>query len=166
MIISVAKEGEEASLLASKPGPVFLVEQVNARPLAKQSSFGRVVGNKVQAFVPACVPTVTSQVPEKEFASLASCYENTILAAAKAGARTIAVRQLGVGRKVNVVLNEGGQMVNHDLWGDMFWTVAKSSLAARFAVQAASPKVADGIEVVFVVPPEAHAEWDATMAFG
>jgi hypothetical protein len=105
--VSIIREEEEKSVLPSKKTPLFIVEQVNDKPLAKQSSFGRIIGNKVAAFVPACSPTAASLVPEKDFKALACCYENTIMAAIAAGARTVAVRQLGVGRKVNATIGTG-----------------------------------------------------------
>lgn len=183
MLVSVIKSLDEGAVLSTKAAPLFLVDQANDKPFAKQSSFGRVVGNKVMAFVPACDPTATSQNPEKAFNALASCYENTIMAAISAGAKTVAVRQLGVGRKVNVtygtgdkasveilgekfdLVSEKGKVVDCEVWGDLFWTPSKTSMAAKLAIQAAGQKVPQDIEVVFVVPPDAYDEWDLAMAF-
>jgi hypothetical protein len=164
LIVSVSKDTDLKLLLASRQKPVFVVEQANDKPYAKQSSFGRVVGNKVLAFVPACVSTVTSQTPEKDFIALATCYENTILAAFGAGAKTIVVNQLGVGKKVNITYS-GGKENGYDIWGNLFWTVSKTSYAARLAVMAADLKVTPDISVVFSVPAEAYNEWDSVLTF-
>lgn len=174
MIVRITRETDEQVVLASAAQPLFMVEQANAKTLAPpppdkdgkvaRRSFGRVVGGKVMAFVPANEPDVVRQVSEKSFGDLAACYENTILAAVRAGAESVAVRQLGVGRKINPVFEEG-KMIGYDIWGDLFWSVSRSAAAASLAVRAAEPKVPSDIEVIFVVPDDAYAEWDSTMSF-
>jgi hypothetical protein len=173
LIVRITKEADEKTVLASAIEPLFTVEQANTKAIAPsppdkdgkmRRSFGRVAGDKVMAFVPVCEPDVARQVSERSFRDLAVCYENTILAAVRAGAKSVAVRQLGVWRKVNPIFEEG-KMIGYDIWGDLFWTVSRSAAAASLAVRAANSKIPSDTEVFFVVPDDAYAEWDSTMSF-
>lgn len=148
------------------PADVFTVEQANSSPLSNQKSFGAVVGRRVGAFVPACIPSSESQSPANQYTRLASCYENCIMAAAAAGGRTVVVKPLGVGQRRNEVF-ENGQLLSYDIWGDLYWTQAKSSMAAKLAVQAASARAdcPDDLVIIFVVPKEALDDWDSAMRF-
>jgi len=144
----------------------FVVEQSNSGPIQNQKSFGAVVGRQVGAFVPVCSPSVDSQVPETLFRRLACCYENCIVAAVMAGAKNIVVKPLGVGRRINEVFKQG-QLVDYDVWGNLFWTQAKTSMAAKLAVQAASSRsdCSGDVNVIFVVPKDSLDDWDSAMRF-
>jgi len=160
--VLIADSAEAKSISAG----AFVVEQANERPIQCQKSFGLVSGKRVMALVPAFVPNSKSQSPAILHAGLASCYEHCIMSAVLAGASTIVVKPLGVGKRINEVF-ENGQLIDHDIWGDLFWTQAKTSMAAKSAVQNAVSRAdfPEDVNVIFIVPKEAFDDWDSAMQF-
>jgi hypothetical protein len=154
---------EEKDVLKSKG--VFIVEQANARAVIDQKSFCRVRGNLVQAIVPACTPTVTSQFPAEDLDKLAMCYQVCLAAAASAGSSVIVIRPLGVGIKMTTMSSVTGIERQNGLWGNLFWSQAKTAVAARRAVDEACKSLPGDVEAVFVVPKESFQDWDSEMQF-
>ena len=165
MNVRVAIDGskEEADVLASPSA--FFVDQANAKAIVEQKSYCHVKGRSVKAIVPACSPTVASQTPAADFERLRACYLACLLAAAGAGAKSIVVMPLGVGVRMTRTSTRGRTLPD-GLWGNLFWSHAKSALAAKAAVEEACQSVPGDIDVVFVVPSEALDDWDGAMQFG
>jgi hypothetical protein len=137
----------------------FYVEQANVKAIYNQQSYCRLYGNIVKALVPANIQSVTSQESENSFLMLAACYESCINVAASAGATQILIKPLGVGIPITKI-SENGEVANVGLWGNLFWTHSKSSLAARKAVENVRFIIPDDVTTVFVIPKEHVEEWD------
>jgi len=165
MNVRVLVEGSQEEKDALKSPSLFVVEQANAKAVVDQKSYCHVKGNSVKAIVPACAPSVTSQVPAADFSRLSACYAACLSAAAAAGATTILVRPLGVGVPMTR-MSETGRTLPDGLWGNLFWSQAKTSAAARLGVDEACKAVPGDVEAVFVVPQSAFDDWDSAMQFG
>lgn len=164
MNVKVVVEESPEHKAETSCGPIFFVEQVNTKALIDQKSYFKLSGNVVKALVPACIPSVTSQTPDELFRMLSLCYESCISEAASNGAKWITVKPLGVGVKMTRV-SELGEVVSAGVWGNLFWTHTRSSMAAKGAVERVFRAVPDEVTVVFVVPQEAFDDWDSAMTF-
>jgi hypothetical protein len=147
------------------PEDAYVVLQANERPLANQQSFCKIVDKKVMALVPACFASVQRQVPPILLKALSACYKACIWEAFQAGAKKVMVPPLGVMREEQVGLDvEGKPQV--EIKGDLFWSQAKSSLAAKEAVIELCSLIPDEFfTVIFVVTKDAFDDWDSIMIF-
>jgi hypothetical protein len=165
MNIKVLVEDTEDAKSVEKSPNVFFVEQANARAIVNIRFYGKVFGNRVKAFVPACSPTVSSQVPEADFKKLEECYYACVMEAAEQyGSKTVIVYPFGCGKKTNIIL-EKGKLVHYDVWGDLFWSHSKSSMAAKNAIERATQNLDDDVTAIFIVPKENFDDWDCAMRF-
>ena len=161
MDVKVIVEGSEEHVSLSKSESTFFVEQANSKALVDQKSFCLLTGNSVKALVPASDATCTSQTPKTSFDQLVCCYATCIGTTAAAGAKTVAVKPLGVGIPTFQKM-EDGTMIQTGLRGNLFWTHPKTSLAAKLATESSSSL---NLMVVFVVPGNAFDDWDHAMDF-
>ncbi len=161
MDVKVIMEGSADDKQVISTNGVFFIEQVNARAIVDQKSFCVASGNRIKALVPALEPTCQSQSPINDFNRLVSCYKACLSTAVSSGAKTVRVSPLGVGVKLSTIL-DNGDVIQNGVWGNLFWTQAKTSLAARQAVVESQH---DGVTVIFVVPEESFDDWDHAMDF-
>lgn len=142
----------------------YLVEQANSKAIFNQQSYCKLVGKIVKALVPACSPSVDRQYSDLSFAMLVACYESCINVAASAGAETIFIQPLGVGIKMNQTSTNGKTRFS-GIWGDLFWTQAKSSLAAKLAVDRVINIIPDDVQVIFIIQNENIDDWSWAIDF-
>jgi hypothetical protein len=155
MIIDVITENSTQKFDANS---TFFVEQANSRAMADQQTYCKLSGKIVKALVPANVSTVGSQTDEKAFTMLIACYEACINQAVSAGAKQICIRPLGTGVQLTKI-DQNGEVVLNGLWGDLFWTHAKSSTAAKKAVENTFQTIPDAVSLTFIVPKENFDDW-------
>lgn len=143
---------------------VYTVEQANEHALVNQQSYCKLFGQVVKALVPANISTVSSQSSETSFLMLIACYESCINIAASDGAECILVPPLGIGIKL-IKTSSLGNIKSDGNWGDLFWTNARSSLAAKMATEKVKQYIPDDVKVIFVVQNENYDEWDWAIDF-
>lgn len=136
----------------------FFVEQANSRAMVNQQTYCKLYGKIVKAFVPANISTVGSQTDEKAFTMLIACYESCINKAASADAKQICIRPLGTGIQLTKIV-QNYEVALNGLWGDLFWTHAKSSMAAKKAVENTFSIIPDSVSLTFIVPKENFDDW-------
>lgn len=163
-VMVTLNDSKDATDLLGRPS-TFVIEQSNAGPVVEHSTYFHVRGKIVGAVVPACISSIVSQVPEQSFQNLIECYEKCIEAAVVLGASTVIVRPLGTGIKKTTSIPAQNKVIADGLWGNLFWSHAKSSLAARAAFYKACSYLPGDVTVVFVVPKENFDDWDSAMQF-
>ncbi len=140
------------------PSSTFFVEQANSRAMVDQQTYCRLSGKIVKALVPANVSTVGSQTDEKAFTMLIACYEACINQAVSSGAKYICIRPLGTGVQLTKI-DQNGDVLLNGLWGDLFWSHSKSSMAAKKAVENTVSVIPDDVSLTFIVPKEKFDDW-------
>ena len=163
MKVSVIRTEFEVEKLAEN-SLTYFVEQANNKAIFNQQSYCKLSDRVVKALVPACSSTVSSQESEISFKMLIACYESCINMAASDGANNILIQPLGTGIKKDQT-STIGTVRSDGLWGDLFWTSSKSSLAARQAVSKVVNIIPNDVCVFFIIQEDNIDDWSWALNF-
>jgi hypothetical protein len=140
-----AKDYEPTEIQVSDEPCDLSVVQRNANPAPEPDVMCIPSGGAITVWVPARMSSAAGQTDQKSWESLVSSYMESIAEAAKEGAMSVGVPELGVGRL---------------LWGPL-----RSAQAARKAVDELAEMLPEGFRICFVVKDVDFQDWDDNMRF-